>query len=109
MKCINCRTQGTHFQKKLCPKCWETGHKPEDFQLVDRSDWFDGETMQEAGRKAGQFVEKMGKEKYVSHVGYTMEEAFGRWEQMVTWKEYIRKESDDTQGKGQTKDSGAKV
>ena len=69
MKCLNCRTDGRHFNKKICPACTSQGVTREDISYSREEITFIG-TRAEVNKDAAQHIEELRKEKAVTHVQY---------------------------------------
>lgn len=73
MKCLNCGIKGSHFERKICPKCVSQGISRDDLVAVRRSDWFTARSNkddEDAGVQAGKFITKLEKERAITHLKY---------------------------------------
>lgn len=82
MKCLNCRTEGKHYQHKICPECTSDGITKKDIVVKSKQKDFIGPR---AGEAAGKFVEKLKKDYYISGLQF-----FAKDEQHITvkWKQH---------------------
>lgn len=98
MKCLNCKTSGTHFQKKICPGCTSKGVTRDDIAVKRDQMTFIG---RDASQEAGEFVEDLKKKHNISHVRYKFKANNNpdKNEMKVTWNQYEPKSGGTDGGK----------
>lgn len=97
MKCLNCKTEGKHYIRKICPVCTSKGIKREDIVAYKNSSTFEGP---DASPEAGKFVNKIKKDGCVSHIQFDIVKLEdGNLRVKVDWLEYVHKSGGTDGGK----------
>lgn len=88
MKCLNCKTIGKHFHRKICPTCTAAGVTRDDIEAIKKEIVFVGS---DASAEAAKTIESLRRRKNISHVRYTFKEHdYDRQldKLIVTWVQY---------------------
>lgn len=67
MKCLSCKTTGTHFTHKICPQCTIDGVTRDDISMEKKSITFMGSDF---SQEAGKHVTMLRKKHNISNVTY---------------------------------------
>jgi hypothetical protein len=97
MKCLNCKTEGKHYIRKICPVCTSKGIKREDIVATKKTMTFIGS---DASPEAGKFVNKIKKDGCVSHIQFNVKDlGEGNLKVKVDWLQYEHKSGGTDGGK----------
>jgi len=87
MKCLSCKEHGKGWQYKICPICTSKGFTKDSIEKTHESAVFIG-TRFGVNVEAGRFVNKLKKEKNVSHVNMEFSSVPMGYQIEVKWIQY---------------------